>query len=107
MLILTCPYCGVNADETELAPGGEAHLRRAGPDASDAEFEAYMFERRNPCGVHFERWRHAAGCGKWFIAARATDTLEVFATYKAQCTAPPADVIRAIKARRPDWEGWK
>src|SRR5206468_11786766 len=23
MLILTCPYCGVAADETELAPGGE------------------------------------------------------------------------------------
>ena len=66
-----------------------------------------MFERRNPCGVHFERWRHAAGCGKWFIAARATDTLEVFATYKAQSTRPPADLIRAIRARRPDWEGWK
>jgi hypothetical protein len=31
MLVLTCPYCGVAADETELAPGGAAHLRRAGP----------------------------------------------------------------------------
>ena len=29
MLILECPYCGVKAEETELAPGGEAHLEVA------------------------------------------------------------------------------
>ena len=26
MLVLTCPYCGVAAEETELQAGGEAHL---------------------------------------------------------------------------------
>lgn len=103
MLILTCPYCGVAADETELAPGGEAHLRRAGPAADEAEFEAYMFHRANPRGVHFERWRHAFGCGKWFHAARCTMTLEVFGTYSAQCTEPPAAIFKAILASRPDW----
>ncbi len=107
MLILKCPCCGVLADETELAPGGEAHVKRAGPGASDAEFEAYLFARKNPRGVHFERWRHAAGCGKWFHAARDTVTLEVFATYSAQTSAPPAEVLAAIRARRPDWEGWQ
>ncbi|MEM9478017.1 MAG: sarcosine oxidase subunit delta, partial [Pseudomonadota bacterium] len=30
MLILRCPYCGVDVDETELTPGGEAHLKRFG-----------------------------------------------------------------------------
>ncbi len=105
MLILTCPHCGIAADETELAPGGEAHLKRAGPEASDVEFEAYMFARRNPLGVHFERWRHAMGCGKWFIAARATDTLEVFGTYPARTEAPPADLVRRIRRKRPEWEG--
>ena len=107
MLILKCPCCGVLADETELAPGGEAHVKRAGPGASDAEFEAYLFARKNPRGVHFERWRHAAGCGKWFHAARDTVTLEVFATYSAQTSAPPAEVLATIRARRPDWEGWQ
>ena len=34
MLILTCPYCGVNAEETELHPGGEAHLARIGPNGT-------------------------------------------------------------------------
>ncbi len=93
MLILRCPYCGVDADETELAPGGEAHLRRAGPDADDATFEAYLFHRSNPRGVHLERWRHAYGCGKWFHAARSTVTMQVFGTYKAQLTEPPAGLL--------------
>ena len=103
MLLLTCPYCGLAADETELAPGGEAHLKRAGPDASDDAVERYLFRRENPKGVHFERWRHAYGCGKWFLAARCTKTLEVFGTYKAQCTEPPAEILAAIDARRPGW----
>lgn len=105
MLIFTCPYCGVDACETELAPGGEAHLKRFGPGSSDDDFEAYMFLRPNIRGVHFERWRHAMGCGKWFLAARDTATLEVFGTYPAQTTEPPENIVAAIKAKRPDWEG--
>ncbi|RVV98763.1 sarcosine oxidase subunit delta [Mesobaculum littorinae] len=96
MLLLRCPYCGVDADETELAPGGEAHLTREGPNSSDAAFEAYVFLRRNPRGVHFERWRHAYGCGKWFHAARDTATNQVFGTYTAQCSAPPQDLLDRI-----------
>ena len=65
MLILDCPYCGIACDETELSPGGEAHLTRFGPGSSDDEFEGYLFMRENPRGVHFERWRHSHGCGKW------------------------------------------
>ena len=104
MLRLTCPCCGIAADETELAPGGEAHLRRAGPAATDEAFAAYLFERANPKGVHFERWRHAHGCGKWFHAARDTVTMEVFGTDPAQGAAPPDHILDAIRARRPDWE---
>ena len=103
MLLLTCPCCGVTAEETEFANGGEAHLKRFGPGSSDAEYEAYMFNRKNPRGVHFERWRHAYGCGKWFLAARCTNTLEVFGTYPAQSTEPPQHVRDAISAKRPGW----
>ena len=104
MLILHCPYCGVDCDETELAPGGEAHLKREGPGSTDEAFEAYLFDRKNPMGVHFERWRHANGCGKWFHAARCTVTLEVFGTYSAQVATPPDSILAAIRARRPEWE---
>lgn len=104
MLILTCPYCGVTAEETEFHGGGEAHLKRVGPDGSAEELESYLFARANPKGVHFERWRHAYGCGKWFLAARDTATLQVFGTYSAQNTAPPDEIIAEIRKHRPDWQ---
>jgi sarcosine oxidase subunit delta len=104
MLEIRCPCCGVDCAETELAPGGEAHRKRFGPGSTDDEFAAYLFERKNPKGVHFERWRHAFGCGKWFHAARCAVTLEVFGTYAAQTTEPPAEIIERIKARRPEWQ---
>lgn len=107
MLLLTCPNCGVSAEETEFHGGGEAHITRHAAGASDADFTGYLFEKKNPRGVVFERWRHVFGCGKWFHAARCTATLEVFGTYSAQTTQPPAKIIKAIKAKRPDWEGWK
>jgi len=103
MLILRCPYCGVDADETELAPGGPAHVRREASGSTDAEFEAYLLLRENPRGAHFERWRHASGCGKWFHAARDTVTLEVFGTYSAQVSGPPREIRDIIAAKRPGW----
>ena len=106
MLILTCPYCGVHAEETELHAGGEAHIKRFGPEASDEDFEDYLFRRENPKGVHFERWRHANGCGKWFHAARCSNSLEVFGTYSAQVTAPPADLLEQIREKRPGFQ-WR
>ena len=106
MLILRCPYCGVDAEETELAAGGEAHLKRYGPGSADAQFEEYLFMRENPRGVHFERWRHVYGCGKWFHAARCTTTLEVFGTYPAQTLEPPAELRKTISKKRPGWS-WR
>ena len=103
MLTLRCPYCGVQADETELSPGGEAHLTRHGPGSDDDAFESYLFMRKNPRGPHFERWRHAMGCGKWFHAARDTATMQVFGTYPAQVTEPPSDILDAIRAVVPDF----
>ena len=105
MLLLTCPYCGVDGEETEFHPGGEAHLKREGPGSSDADFADYLFTRKNPKGVHFERWRHQYGCGKWFLAARDTVTLQVFGTYPAQTAEPPQAIKDAITAVYPGWNG--
>lgn len=103
MLSLLCPYCDIYVDETDLTAGGQAHIARPAPGASDDAFEAYLFLRQNPKGVHFERWRHTYGCGKWFHVARCTQTLEVFGTYPAQMVLPPPDIIDVINARRPGW----
>jgi len=106
MLMIECPCCGVKAEETEFEPGGEAHVKRRGPGSSDEELEAYLFTRKNPKGVHFERWRHVHGCGKWFHMARCTATLEIFGTYTARTAEPPTALMDAIAGKRPDWEGW-
>lgn len=99
MLLIQCPICGVEAEETEFSPGGEAHIVRPGPACSDAEWAAYLFERKNPRAVHLERWRHAFGCGKWFHMARHTHTLEILGTYSAQDTTPPQDILDRIAER--------
>jgi len=83
MLVLHCPNCGAECAETELAAGGEAHLKRFGPGSADDEFTGYL----------------------WFHAARCTVTLEVFGTYTAQTGTPPQHIIDTIKARRPGWKG--
>jgi sarcosine oxidase subunit delta len=99
MLLIACPACGVTAAETEFAAGGEAHLKRVGPDGSDDAFLDYLFHRKNPKGVHFERWRHQYGCGKWFHMARNTATLEVYGVYPADAAGPPPAVLARIAER--------
>ena len=103
MLLIACPSCGVAAEETEFAPGGQAHLKRMGLESSDADFADYLFERRNPRGVHFERWRHAFGCGKWFLAARDSVTLVVYGTYPADLAHPGAEIGDRVRAAHPAW----
>jgi heterotetrameric sarcosine oxidase delta subunit len=41
----------------------------------------YLFNRTNPKGVHFERWLHVYGCGRWFNVARDTVTHEILTVY--------------------------
>ena len=101
MLLLTCPHCGVEAEETELTAAGEAHIARAGPGASDGDLETDLFHRQNPKGPHLERWRHSYGCGKWFHAARDTGTMEVYGTYPANVLRPPEEILERMRAARP------
>ena len=103
MLTLTCPHCGVQASETELSPGGEAHLKRHGPESSDDDFLGYLFHRQNPKGAHLERWRHSYGCGKWFLAARDTATMRVWGTYPASLAGPTEGILASVAADRPGW----
>src|SRR5689334_11333693 len=94
MLLVHCPVCGAEGDETDFHYGGEAHLRRpASHDpahVSDAEQRDYLFMRHNPKGLHFERWRCDRGCGKWFHAVRDTMTMEFKTTYGIT-ELPPAN----------------
>ena len=81
MLQITCPYCGCR-DESDFSFGGESHITRPSLDSIDAEWSDYLFNRENPKGIHYERWVHSYGCGRWFNVARNTVTHEIHATYK-------------------------
>ncbi len=85
MLLIRCPYCEEERPETEFRGAGEAHIARPAnmAEISDEEFEGYFFIRTNPRGLHFERWRHMHGCGRFFNAARDTVTDKFVVTYKA------------------------
>lgn len=97
MLLIQCPVCGVEGEEGDFHYGGEAHIRRPAthdPDnITDSEQRDYLFMRKNPKGLHFERWRCDRGCGKWFNAARDTVTMEFRATYGI-AELPPAEFMR-------------
>jgi sarcosine oxidase, subunit delta len=81
MLQITCPYCGVR-DEAEYRFGGESHVSRPSLESTDTEWGDYLFNRTNPQGVHYERWCHSYGCGRWFNVARDTVSHEVLAVYR-------------------------
>jgi len=83
MLRIPCPWCG-ERDQTEFQFGGEAHLARPEnpAEATDVEWANYLFYRKNPKGIHNERWVHSYGCRQWFNIARDTMTHEITEVYK-------------------------
>jgi sarcosine oxidase, subunit delta len=100
MLLIPCPWCG-ERDETEFRCGGEAHIVRPRQPAalSDDQWADYLFMRSNPKGVHFERWRHIHGCGRWFNVARDTVSDRILKVYAMGEPRPqieaPAPAARA------------
>lgn len=87
MLHLTCPICGLDADESAFVAGGEAHLDRIAPEAATGEGGAealrdYLYMRRDSPGIQHELWLCRFGCGKWFHAARDTHAQEFLAFYR-------------------------
>ena len=84
MLLINCPHCGPRP-ELEFRYGGEAHVARALEPAKidDQDWAAFLYLRTNPKGLHFERWRHASGCGRFFNCVRDTVSDNIIRTYKA------------------------
>lgn len=83
MLLINCPWCGDRA-QTEFSYYGEAHITRpTDPDKlSDEEWADYLFFKKNPKGVHYERWLHTAGCRRYFNMARHTVSGKIYGSYQ-------------------------
>ena len=84
MLLIDCPFCG-ERPETEFRYGGEAHVARPTRpgELDDAAWSEHLFVRKNPRGLHAERWNHQHGCQRWFNALRDTHTDAFVETYRA------------------------
>ena len=97
MFLIDCPYCG-ERDQQEFSCGGEGHIVRPRMPSSltDDEWADYLFMRKNPKGVQYERWVHSHGCRRWFNIARDTTTDRILAVYGA--TEPPPDVTSKAPA---------
>lgn len=100
MLLIACPYCEAELPEVEFTYAGEAHIvRPADPAAvSDEEWRDVLFIRTNARGPHFERWRHAHGCARFFNAVRDTVSDRFLATYKV---GEPRPDLGALLERQP------
>lgn len=79
MMLLDCPNCGPRS-VSEFRYGGEARPRPQ-TEADPEVWTKYVYYRRNPSSHLTEWWYHRAGCRRWFLAERHTETHEVRATY--------------------------
>jgi sarcosine oxidase subunit delta len=100
MLLVPCPFCG-ERPEIEFRYAGPAHVERAQrpADLSDEDWASYLYLRDNPRGLHFERWRHIHGCGRFFNAARDTVSDRFLASYKAGQKRPDLIALKKDNAR--------
>jgi sarcosine oxidase subunit delta len=88
MLRIHCPFCG-ERDHNEFTYGGDATITYPELSASaEAWFDA-VYVRRNPKGLHRERWQHSDGCRLWLIVERDTMTHEITRIEPARTTIAP------------------
>lgn len=97
MLLIACPYCGPRP-EIEFVARGEAHVARPGPDASSERLAEFLYVRDNTRGLLAERWRHVAGCGRFFNAVRHTVTDKFVTTYRVGDPKPDLAALAAALA---------
>ena len=95
MLLICCPHCG-SRPELEFVYGGEAHIARPADPMSldDESWTTFLYVRRNPKGLHAERWRHLHGCGRFFNVQRDTLSDAIVSTYPAGEPAPAKEPMR-------------
>ncbi|MBA5776880.1 sarcosine oxidase subunit delta [Stappia sp. F7233] len=101
MLLIHCPYCGVERPEIEFRYGGEAHIARPAEPSklSDEEWAEFLYMRTNPRGLMAERWRHVHGCGRFFNAIRDTVSDRFLKVYKAGEKRPDMKKLAAEAAQ--------
>ena len=75
MMQLECPNCGPRNVSEFRFRGEYVERPRDGADrARRRAWTEYLYFRDNRAGVQKEWWYHRAGCGRWFLAERDTES---------------------------------
>ncbi len=73
-MLITCPFCGPR-DLSEFTYQGDATRARPDPASTDQDaWNAYVYDRPNPAGLHKEYWQHSGGCRVHVLVVRDTVT---------------------------------
>ena len=101
MLLIRCPYCEMERPELEFRHAGAAHVARAADPAGldDQAWAEFLYFRDNPKGLIAERWRHAAGCGRFFNCVRDTVSDRILTTYPAGAAKPDFEALLKESAK--------
>ena len=97
MLRVKCPWCG-EREQVEFSCHGEACIPR--PENADAlddrAWGEYLFFKENAKGLTWERWQHAFGCRRWFVALRdnVNDTFLALPSRASLCQACRRAIFR-------------
>ena len=76
MILIPCPHCGPR-NSSEFHYAGERAPRPDPNAASQTEWRAYLFDKRNPAGWTGEKWYHGFGCRRFLYVERHTVTNEI------------------------------
>ena len=77
-MLIRCPYCGPR-DVSEFTYQGDGNRTR--PDFASIDqdaWNAYVYDRANPAGAHWEIWQHSGGCRAHLRVSRDTVGHAVF-----------------------------
>lgn len=79
-MLIPCPICGPR-DVEEFSYLGDAVVERpAEADLNQDAWNAYVYDRGNPRGMHSEYWQHAHGCRHVLVVQRDTATHRIDGT---------------------------
>lgn len=71
-MLIVCPICGPRGNHEFTYLGDATKVRPDDSETDAAMWSDYVFERRNPRGVHIEHWQHSAGCRSVLKVERST-----------------------------------
>ena len=79
-MLINCPCCGMRMVSEFTYMGDATRTRPFDGEQDDSKWNAYIFQRQNPKGWHFEYWQHTGGCRSLVKVNRNTETHEIRST---------------------------